>query len=243
MMSHIGGDDLDALAGSDHASWLAVHRDEAAAAEEWLARVLGDGDDRPAASEPIGDPVGVSQSTEERDLPVSGTSVEADAEWRIEVLPGGIVVARHERSGAVVTGRLVLNATDAGIRLRLLEYRYAIPSSIGAAGPMAPVASIEGVVNEPAIAQSILDSLGEAPAAAAAVPGLRIPPAMLRGRPRSDDFYRAIAALVQTCRENKIAYGPRLAADNHVSEGTVRSWVHEARRRGLLEQTDVRRER
>ena len=65
---------------------------------------------------------------------------------------------------------------------------------------------------------------------------MRLPPAMLEKRERPDAFYSHLAALVRICKTNKISYGPRLAADNNVSEGTVRSWVHEARKRGLLDQ-------
>jgi transposase len=65
---------------------------------------------------------------------------------------------------------------------------------------------------------------------------MKLPVAMLEKRERPDAFYAHLAALVRVCKTNRISYGPRLATDNNVSEGTVRSWVHEARRRGFLDQ-------
>jgi hypothetical protein len=65
-----------------------------------------------------------------------------------------------------------------------------------------------------------------------------LPPAMVKGAGRKpDNFYERVAYLVRFCAEHGIAHGPRLAKDNGVEESTVYRWVHEARRRGLLEES------
>lgn len=64
---------------------------------------------------------------------------------------------------------------------------------------------------------------------------MKLPEAMLRQRARPDAFYKRVAALVQYRKEHGIAFGPRIAKDNDVSENTVRYWIHEARKRGFLD--------
>jgi hypothetical protein len=145
------------------------------------------------------------------------------------------VVANHGATGAVTTGSLVLRATPKGVRLRLVRYEYRVPDGVVGDGPTAPIEWIEDASNDPGMTQVILDSLSEPPVSAGDVLPMRLPPAMLQNRYRPDAFYSHVAAYVRVCKMNRIAYGPRLAADNEVSEGTVRSWVHEARARGLLD--------
>lgn len=155
--------------------------------------------------------------------------------WTIGVRPGGIIVADHARSGAIVTGSLVLRAGRDGARLRLVRYDFAVPDGLVSDAPPAPVEWIEKTANEPGMMQVILDSMHEVPTHTGSVQPMRLPPVMLENRERPDAFYTRVAAYVRICKSNRIAYGPRLAADNNVSEGTVRSWVHEARTRGLLD--------
>jgi hypothetical protein len=147
-----------------------------------------------------------------------------------------MVSARHSASGARVTASLVLRAGPSGARLRVHRYDYTVPEGIVADGPPAPIEWIEDTVNEPGMMQVVLDALRLAPVDAGDALPLRLPVAMLEKRERPDAFYSHLAALVRICKTNRISYGPRLAADNNVSEGTVRSWVHEARKRGLLDQ-------
>jgi acetyl esterase/lipase len=159
----------------------------------------------------------------------------AAAEWTIEVGPGTLA-AVHRSSGATISAALVLRAADHGARLRVLRYEYAVPNGLASDGPPPPISWIETAVNEPAILQRVLDTISEAPAPTEVAP-MRLPPELLRRRPRPDDFYAHLAALVRICESRRTPYGPRLSRDNGVSEGTVRSWVHEARRRGLLAPT------
>ena len=145
------------------------------------------------------------------------------------------MVANHVPTGAVTTGSLVLRATPKGVRLRLVRYEFRVLDGVVGDGPAAPIEWIEDEANDPGMMQVILDSFSEAPVSAGDVLPMRLPPAMLENRDRPDAFYSHVAAYVRVCKTNRIAYGPRLAADNGVSEGTVRSWVHEARARGLLD--------
>jgi hypothetical protein len=117
----------------------------------------------------------------------------------------------------------------------VVRYEYTVPDGVVIDGPAAPIEWIENTANEPGMMQVILDSMHEAPADVGSVQPMRLPPAMLENRERPDAFYTRVAAYVRICKANRIAYGPRLATDNNVSEGTVRSWVHEARSRGLLD--------
>lgn len=117
-----------------------------------------------------------------------------------------------------------------------MRYAHAVETGGVLDGPAAPIEWLEQTVNEPGMMQVILDSLHMAPVDDGAVLPMQVPVAMLERRERPDAFYAHVAALVRVCKANRISYGPRLAADNDVSEGTVRSWVHEARKRGLLDQ-------
>lgn len=135
-----------------------------------------------------------------------------------------------------MTASLVLRAGTSGAALRVLRFEYTVADGVVLDGPPAPIARIEDAVNDPGMMQVVLDSLRLAPVDEGAPLPMRLPAAMLEQRDRPDAFYSHVAALVRVCKTQKISYGPRLATDNNVSEGTVRSWVHEARRRGLLDQ-------
>ena len=148
------------------------------------------------------------------------------------------MVAHHSPSGARVAASLVLRAGANGAALRVLRFDYSIADGVVIDGPPAPIEWLEATVNDPGMMQVVLDSLHLAPVDEGETLPMRLPDAMLERRERPDAFYSHVAALVRVCKTNRISYGPRLASDNHVSEGTVRSWVHEARRRGLLDQPD-----
>jgi hypothetical protein len=146
------------------------------------------------------------------------------------------VTARHTPSGARIAASLALRAEQNGAAFRVVRYDYSVLGGVVADGPTAPIEWLEETVNEPGMMQVVLDSLLHAPVDAGDILPMRLPPAMLERRDRADAFYSHVAALVRICKANRISYGPRLATDNNVSEGTVRSWVHEARKRGLLDQ-------
>jgi hypothetical protein len=146
------------------------------------------------------------------------------------------VTARHTPSGARITASLALRAEPNGAAFRAVRFDYSVPGGVVTDGPAAPIEWLEDTVNEPGMMQVVLDSLLHAPVDAGEILPMRLPAAMLERRERPDAFYSHLAALVRICKANRISYGPRLAADNNVSEGTVRSWVHEARKRGLLDQ-------
>jgi hypothetical protein len=131
---------------------------------------------------------------------------------------------------------LVLRAGTSGAALRVFRYEYKVADGVVLDGPPAPIQRIEEAVNDPGMMQVVLDSLRLAPLDEGSPLPMRLPTAMLEQRDRPDAFYSHVAALVRVCKAHRISYGPRLATDNNVSEGTVRSWVHEARRRGLLDQ-------
>jgi hypothetical protein len=172
-------------------------------------------------------------------VPKSGSDVGGSRRprgWEIDIRSGGVVIARHVPSGAVVTGSLVLRAGSSGARIRISRYDYTVVGGIVIDGPPAPIEWIEDSVNDPGMMQVALDALRLAPIDEGHALPMRLPAAMLEQRERPDAFYSHVAALVRICKTHKISYGPRLASDNNVSEGTVRSWVHEARRRGLLDQ-------
>ncbi len=135
-----------------------------------------------------------------------------------------------------MTASFVLRAGKTGAVFRVVRYDYTVPDGVVTDGPAAPIERLEEAVNDPGMMQVVLDSLLQAPVDEGDTLPMRLPAAMLESRERPDAFYSHVAALVRVCKSNKISYGPRLAADNNVSEGTVRSWVHEARRRGLLDQ-------
>jgi hypothetical protein len=162
------------------------------------------------------------------------TNPSGPGSWRLSLRPGGVVVAQHSPTGARITAPLVLRAGTSGVELRVLRYEYTVADGVALDGPTAPISRIEEAVNDPGMMQVVLDSLRLAPVDEGAALPMRLPAAMLESRDRPDAFYSHVAALVRICKTHRIAYGPRLAADNNVSEGTVRSWVHEARRRGLL---------
>ncbi len=131
---------------------------------------------------------------------------------------------------------MVLRSGKTGATLRVLRFDYTIADGVVSDGPPAPIDWIEDTANDPGMMQVVLDSLRLAPVDEGDALPMRLPLGMLERRDRPDAFYSHVAALVRVCKTNRISYGPRLAADNNVSEGTVRSWVHEARRRGLLDQ-------
>jgi hypothetical protein len=135
-----------------------------------------------------------------------------------------------------MTASFVLRAGKAGAVFRVVRFEYTVPDGIVTDGPAAPIERLEEAVNDPGMMQVVLDSLLQTPVDEGEALPMKLPPAMLEKRDRPDAFYSHVAALVRVCKANKISYGPRLAADNNVSEGTVRSWVHEARKRGLLDQ-------
>jgi hypothetical protein len=196
----------------EHRDWSTRHQHEVAAAEAWLAEVLGETSPQP-------------DDVEER--PSDG--------WSVEPRPGGLVVATHAPSGAVLTASLDLRAGARGARFRVARYALELPEDDATDIPTPPIDHIEQMVNSPASMQMLIDGLDESPQTS--LTPMRLPAAMVSGHRRSDAFYARVAALVHACREQGISYGPRLARDNGVSEGTVRSWAHEARRRGLLAPT------
>ncbi len=146
------------------------------------------------------------------------------------------MVARHTPSGARITASLVLRAGRSGAEFRVIRFEHTVADGVVSDGPPAPIEWLEHTANDPGMMQVILDSLHHASVDAGEPLPMQLPPAMLERRDRPDAFYSHVAALVRICNTNRISYGPRLAVDNNVSEGTVRSWVHEARRRGFLDQ-------
>ena len=143
------------------------------------------------------------------------------------------MVAKHKTSGAVVVAHLVLRGENGSARFRIDKYEHLVEGGLVTDGPPAPLEWIEDQCNRAGDLQIILDMLMDPAATDARVP-MKLPPAWLELREKPDAFYVRVAALVRLCEEHRIRYGPRLAEDNGVPPGTVRSWVHEARKRGHL---------
>jgi hypothetical protein len=94
---------------------------------------------------------------------------------------------------------------------------------------------MEEQANTPGMASTMLAAVAPpaTPAGMVAMT-LPLPPGMPGKKP--DSFYEQVAVFVALCRQNGVAVGPRLAADNGVPVATVHRWIREARRRGVMKE-------
>lgn len=148
----------------------------------------------------------------------------------------------HHTSGAYVVAQTQLAPRpEGGGAFRVVSYRHHLEHGLVTDGPPAPLGWIEAELATPELFAVVLawlnrraDTHSERPIPMRLFPE-DMPAALRRGR-KPDGFYVKLAGFVRLCREHGIAVGPRLAADNDTNEATVRGWVHEARRRGLLDE-------
>ena len=154
-------------------------------------------------------------------------------QWILDYGPGGVVVAKHKTSGAVVVAHLVLRGDNGSARFRIDKYEHLVEGGLVTDGPPAPLELIEEQCNRAGDLQIILDMLMDPAATTDRVP-MKLPSAWLEVRSKPDAFYERVAAFVRLSDEHGAKYGPRLAEDNGVPVGTVYSWVAEARKRGHL---------
>lgn len=157
--------------------------------------------------------------------------------WTITIGGGGTVVAKHVSGAYVVARTQLAPRPEGGGAFRIGSYRHWLEEGLVTDGPSAPLEWIEAELTRPERFAIVLAQLNQPADADEAIPMRLFPedmPDELRRGRKPDSFYVKLAGYVEQCREYDIAAGPRLAADNGVSENTVRSWIHEARRRGLL---------
>ena len=113
----------------------------------------------------------------------------------------------------------------------MIRFQHTVEHGVVLDGP-GPIEWIETSVNEPGMMQVVLDSLRLGPVDEGDAVPMHCPPRCSKKQSARHILVSPFAALVRISKSNRISYGPRLAADNDVSEGTVRSWVHEARDTG-----------
>jgi hypothetical protein len=173
---------------------------------------------------------GMKRNTEPRDI--------ADG-WTLNPSTGGVVVVNHP-SGAYVVADLQLAARDGGGTFKIASYRHFVENGLISDGPPAPLEWIEREANTPDKFVVILGWLHEPPPTDRPIPMRVLPDGIPLTAPKNDAFYKRVAGFVRICSENGIAYAPRLAKDNGVSESTVRGWALEARNREARRAAEAR---
>lgn len=147
-----------------------------------------------------------------------------------------VVRDQQHRAIATVTYAIVPGGTE--LRLGIIKVEHYSPDEHTLITEDFPVRWALDAANEPAVLLMLLDLRHVPDKPGEPLPMLLPPGEVMGGGRKPDSFYERVAYLVRYCAEHGIAHGPRLAKDNHVPESTVYRWVHEARRRGLLEETN-----